>query len=161
MSLDIDAEVCRLQQMTVGKLLEVHRGVFGEPSHSRHKEHLVRQIAWRMQCREKGRLSEQALRQAAELVENSDLRVASVTDRPGRRRTPARPPIPGTVLCRPYKGKVIEVKVLEDGFEFDGQVFRTLSALARAVTGSHWNGNFFFGIPSTVKRKKTNGHSES
>lgn len=54
--------------------------------------------------------------------------------------------MPGTVLARQYKGRTITVTVLEDGFEYAGEVFRTLSAVAKAVTGSHWNGYHFFGL---------------
>ena len=55
--------------------------------------------------------------------------------------------LPGTVLTRDYKDRRITVTVLDDGFEFEGERFRSLSAVARAVTGSHWNGFHFFGLP--------------
>jgi hypothetical protein len=57
-----------------------------------------------------------------------------------------RLPIPGTVISKVYKGTVIDVKVLDKGFEYDGKVYRTLSAIAGAVTGQHWNGYLFFGL---------------
>ncbi len=53
-------------------------------------------------------------------------------------------PPPGTVLRRPYKGRTVLITVLDDGFEYEGDVYRSLSAVAKAVTGSHWNGNLFF-----------------
>jgi hypothetical protein len=55
-----------------------------------------------------------------------------------------RLPPPGTVLSRPYKGGTVQVQVLANGFEYRGEVFRSLSAVARAVTGSHCNGFLFF-----------------
>ena len=48
------------------------------------------------------------------------------------------------------------MKVLPAGFEHEGQTYRSLSAVAKAVTGSHWNGHLFFGL-TTVKRGKTHG----
>ena len=57
-----------------------------------------------------------------------------------------RLPIPGTVLTRKYRGRLIEVTVLPKGFEWEGEVYRSLSAVAKAVTGSHWNGFLFFGL---------------
>lgn len=60
-------------------------------------------------------------------------------------------PIPGTVLAREYRGRLIEVTVLPKGFELDGQVYRSLSAAAKAVTGSHWNGLLFFGLKNGEK----------
>jgi hypothetical protein len=52
----------------------------------------------------------------------------------------------GTVLVRQYRGRDIEVRVLTDGFEWEGQVFKSLSAVAKAVTGTQWNGRVFFGV---------------
>jgi hypothetical protein len=59
-------------------------------------------------------------------------------------RPDGRLPPPGTVLSRPYKGGTVQVQVLAHGFEYRGEVFRSLSAVARAVTGSHCNGFLFF-----------------
>ena len=56
----------------------------------------------------------------------------------------SRLPMPGSVITKDYKGKRITVQVLEDGFEYDGCVYKSLSAVAKAVTGSHWNGLLFF-----------------
>jgi hypothetical protein len=55
-----------------------------------------------------------------------------------------RLPPPGTILHRPYKGQVLQVQVLRDGFAFDGKVYKTLSAVAKVITGSHCNGYLFF-----------------
>jgi hypothetical protein len=57
-----------------------------------------------------------------------------------------RVPPPGTVLTRMYRGQAYHVVVRDDGFEYDGQVFRSLSAIAKLITGSHWNGLLFFKI---------------
>src|SRR5690606_30381223 len=58
----------------------------------------------------------------------------------------SRLPMPGAILRRPYKGREIVVRVLPHGFEYEGEVYRTLSAVARAVTGTHWNGYHFFNL---------------
>ena len=57
-----------------------------------------------------------------------------------------RLPLPGTIITRNYKGRQLQVQVLRDGFEFDGQVYRSLSAVAKAITGSHSNGYLFFRV---------------
>ena len=57
-----------------------------------------------------------------------------------------RLPKPGDVLSRRYKGEDLIVRVLEAGFEFEGRRYRSLSGVAKAVTGAHWNGLLFFGI---------------
>ena len=53
---------------------------------------------------------------------------------------------PGTVIARAYKNHRIVVHVLDNGFHWDGQTFKSLTAVAKAVTGSHWNGYHFFGL---------------
>lgn len=58
----------------------------------------------------------------------------------------SRLPVVGTVLTREYKGKKIAVTVLDKGFEYKGEVYRSLTAVADTVTGSHLNGYRFFGL---------------
>jgi hypothetical protein len=137
----------------VAQLLAKHREVLGKPSSSRHKRHLIRRIAWGLQAQVQGHLSERALRRAAQLVDNSDLRVAATcADRKKQAKTARRRlPLPGTILVRRYKGRELEVTVLDHGFEYEGRVFATLSAVAKAITGSHWNGYQFFRL--TRQRK--------
>jgi len=66
-----------------------------------------------------------------------------------------RVPRPGSVIVRPrpYKGQQIAVKVLPNGFEWEGEVYRTLSAVATAITGAHWNGFDFFQLNKKRERK--------
>jgi hypothetical protein len=70
-----------------------------------------------------------------------------------RERDP-RLPAPGTVIEREHEGKTIRVKVLEDGFEFRGKTYRSLSAVAREATGTIWNGLLFFHLIPYAKREK-------
>ncbi len=60
-----------------------------------------------------------------------------------------RLPPPGTYLEREYKGRRVIAKVLDGGFEFDGEIYRSLSAIAHKVTGTKWNGFLFFNLTST------------
>ena len=59
------------------------------------------------------------------------------------------------MLTRKHRGKQVAVKVLPAGFEYEGQTYRSLSAVAKAVTGSHWNGHLFFGL---IAVKRGNRH---
>jgi hypothetical protein len=74
--------------------------------------------------------------------------MTATPDQPPTLRVPAddRLPRPGTILSRRYKGRTLQVEVLDRGFACDGQVYRSLSAVAKAVTGSHCSGHFFFGL---------------
>ena len=62
--------------------------------------------------------------------------------------------MPGTVLTRDFKGRLLRVTVLDAGFEFEGRVHRSLSAIAELVTGTRWNGFLFFGL---TKSQATGG----
>jgi len=73
---------------------------------------------------------------------------ASAQDKGQPARRDLRLPKKGDVLCRFYKGRAITVRVLESGFEYEGRRYRSLSAIAKAVTGAHWNGLLFFGMAS-------------
>ena len=57
-----------------------------------------------------------------------------------------RLPIPGTVITKEYKDTKHQVKVLEKGFEYNGKIYKTLSAIAKEITGAHWNGYLFFNL---------------
>jgi len=155
MKLNIAKEVAALEQMTVGQLQQRYVEVFGEPVRSRHKQYLIRRIAWRLQANAEGGLSERALRRAEELANIADVRVtpprtatgvATTASTAPAAATDRRLPPVGTAITRRYKGRTINVIVLPDGFEYDGERYRSLSAVAKAITGSHMNGFRFFQI---------------
>src|SRR5262245_22609360 len=66
-----------------------------------------------------------------------------------------RLPRPGGVLTRTFNGKEIKVEVLDAGFKYDGKTWRSLSAIAKAVSGTSWNGFLFFGIQKRPAKPKT------
>ncbi len=155
MPVEIGREMAALGKMSVQRLRERYAEAFGEPTTGNNKSWLVRRIAWRLQERAEGGLDERARRRAAELSRDAGLR--HVPPRPRARATAIietepvavndpRLPAPGTILTRPYKGETLEVKVLADGFEFRGERFASLSAVAKSATGSHCNGFAFFGL---------------
>ena len=153
MQLDIGQEVATLRRLTVGQLRQRFVEVFGEATAVGNKPWLVKRIAWRLQALAEGDLSERARRRAAELANDADLRLNPPKVRPATAPEPLAPgatpvdprlPPPGTVLTRRYKGQDLHVQVLAAGFAFAGAVYPSLSAVAKAVTGSHCNGFLFF-----------------
>jgi len=167
-TLDVAAKLAAMEKMTAGQLREKYRELFGEESRSGNRRWLFRRCAWRLQALAEGDLSERARRRARKLARDVDLRVrppAGMTlpppsrrpavTRPARKHVPrkrdARLPMPGAHLRRKYKGHVYEVEVLDNGFEYDGEVYRSLSGIAYAITGSHWNGYLFFGLADPRK----------
>ncbi len=158
MSLNIDKEVAAMERMTVNQLREKYDEVFGEPTNGRHKQWLIKRIAWRMQANAEGSLSERARRRAMELANDADLRVTMPRTKKSKSgaktiavSTPTKTQLsthllPGMLLQRLYKGNTIRVTVLTDGFEWEGDRYKSLTAVAKAVTGKHWNGFHFFGL---------------
>ena len=119
-----------------------------EPS-SGNRDYLWRRIAYRMQEQELGGLSPGAQAKIDEMSASLELTPrspGSQTRQEGASRKGRRIPAVGNLIQRDYKGRSVEVKVMEDGFEFQGRVFRSLSAIAKDVTGSHWNGYAFFNL---------------
>ena len=153
MAKSIVNQVAQLRQMTISELRATYAQVFGEGPRSCNKGYLWKRIAYRIQEQAEGGISERARRRAAELARDADLRV-----RPPRgtnldsdaHLTPwnrdRRLPPPGTTVTRSWGGKECVVRVLENGFDYDGQRFKSLSAVARAITGTRWNGFVFFGL---------------
>ncbi len=157
MNLNVGKELAALRRMSVGELRARYAEVFDDTTNTCHKDWLIKRIIYRMQVLAEGDLSERARRRAAELANDADLRrrpPKSPTANPetpsrtktGRLRTDSdsRVPLPGSIITRVYKGETLEVKVLPAGFEYEGEIYKSLSAVAKAITGSHTNGYLFF-----------------
>ena len=155
MSTTVGREVAALSRMTVKQLQVRYAEAFGDTARTNNKAWLVKRIAWRLQAQAEGGLSERAKRRATELADDADLRLsppkvkqassqATTSTAPLPGTSDRRLPPPGTILTRPYKSGVVQVQVLADGFEHEGVVYTSLSAVAKAVTGSHCNGFLFF-----------------
>jgi Protein of unknown function (DUF2924) len=156
--MNLDQELAVLPRLTVADLRCRYAQVFGEATRVGNKAWLVKRIAWRLQALAEGDLSERARQRAAGLANDADLRLSpprpaptlpvAVADRPARlpgKRNDRRPPV-GTILTRPYKGTTVQVRVLEHGFVHRGTIYPSLSAVAKAITGSHCSGYLFFRI---------------
>jgi len=156
MQTNVREQIARLREMTPAQLRSKYQEVFGEPVRTGNRDFLFKRIAWRVQSLAEGGLSERARQRGEELARDADIRMTMPKPpkaTPGARQctqhAPVRRdgmPIPGTILTRRYRGRLIEVTVLPKGFEWEGEVYRSLTAVAKAVTGAHWNGHLFFGL---------------
>jgi hypothetical protein len=159
MNAGVIAAVKGLRTAKVAELKTRYRELFGEESRSSNRDYLFRRIAWRLQARAEGDLSERARRRATEIADDSDLRQRAPAAFSIRREAGAparlglskpgrdwRLPAPGTLITRRLDDRQIVVKVLEQGFEYESRRYRSLSAIAREVTGTRWNGLLFFGL---------------
>ena len=155
---NLTQELAALRRLAPRELRARYAEVFGEQPSTKNKGWLLKRLAWRLQSLAEGDLSQRARQRAAELANDADLRTTpprppradAAPARPAAAAPPPRPPTdsrlpaPGTVLTRVYKGALLQVRVLQNGFEYDGLAYKSLSAVARAITGSHCNGFLFF-----------------
>jgi hypothetical protein len=140
-----DATACRealarLPELDLGALRRQWRAFYkAEASPHLSRDLLVRAVAYRMQEVALGGLCSQPQRQLRQLAEQFK--------QTGAANTPRRPELkPGTRLMRGWQGRTYDVLVLDDGFSWQGTHHRSLSAIARKITGTAWSGPLFFGL---------------
>jgi Protein of unknown function (DUF2924) len=140
-----DATACRealsrLPELNLGELRQQWRILYKtEASPHLSRELLVRAVAYRMQEVALGGLRSGRQRQLQQ--------IARQFKQTGAAATPRRPELkPGTRLVREWQGQTYEVLVLDEGFSWQGTPHRSLSAIARKITGTAWSGPLFFGV---------------
>jgi len=149
--------LAEIMAMTTGELRAEFQRLSGRPTGSWNREWLRRKVSW---------LVQESERQKSDTVGVLTL-VPEVCDRPrsprldapiqvlpGRGVRDPRLPRPGSVIIRPYRGLRLTVTVLDRAFEWNGQNYSSLSALASAITGTHWNGRLFFGLSRRKRGSK-------
>ena len=128
----------RLEDMQTDDLKAEWARRYAAPAPNLSSDLLRMGLAYRVQEQRLGGLSRSTkslLRQLATQSEEGE-----------RKKPPPRKLMPGTKLVRDWHGVVHSVTVLENGFEYDGTTWRSLTAIARFITGTHWNGPRFFGL---------------
>ena len=137
---DIEARVVALEALTTGDLRIEWRRLYRAPPPTRlSRDLLIRGVAYRVQERAQGGLSLGIKRRLRSLCEDSG--------QPGNAAVaPAITLRPGTKLVREWHGRVHSVNVLDDGFEYQGERYPSLTRIARRITGVQWSGPRFFGL---------------
>ena len=153
MSTSVVKQIADLDRASMADLQHRWQQLIGTEPPLYNREFLVRRLAHRLQELAHGGLSQAARTQMTHLLEEAGY------DEVGALRADRRPaqdrrelPVLGTRLVRDWNGERHEVTVVQGGFEFQGRRYRSLSAIAAAITGTHWNGPAFFGLRS--KRKE-------
>ena len=150
----VTEEIQELREMRVPELVERYEMAFGKHPRVKHREWLWRKVAWKIQEQRFGGLSQVAKKRLGELIEGLDIPLASQPLVSAKRSRTGKlgQPNPGTTLVRAWRGTEIRATKVEGGWEHEGVVYKSLSALAKAVTGSHMSGPAFFGLTKKAAR---------
>jgi hypothetical protein len=151
--MNVSQQLSLLKRLPVNELRERYAQLYDEWTNVKNRPWLIKKILYRMQCAEEGDISDRARKRALEIANDADLRlsapksksIASLTSVLHTGHDRRLPPV-GNTISRQYKGETLEVVILHDGFEYEGEHYKSLSSVAKRITGSHCNGYHFFGL---------------
>ena len=150
MSDQVLARLAALKTTPTPKLKEQWRQLFESEPPAFNRRYLESRLAYRLQELAYGGLKPETVRRLEKLGEELDGGRVEVRKRPANDR-----PVSGTRLIREYQGVEHCVTVRDDDFEYQGRPYKSLSAIARAITGTQWNGLTFFGVRNVSTRMRT------
>ena len=138
MTNSVSLELCHLTTIKPAELRSRWREVYGNIAPNISPDLLRRGIAYRLQEKALGKLPSHIERE----LDRLNAKGGTSAPTPSRRG----PILPGTRFVREWNGKTIAVTATDRGFEWDNDTYRSLSEIARKVTGAHWSGPRFFGL---------------
>lgn len=141
------SDIAVLATETRTELISRWRALYrSEPPRRISRDLLTRALAYRIQEQALGGLKPSTRRLLARVAADASAHRPIET-------TPASSPVPGTVLLRQWQGKEHRVIVRERGVEYRGRLYKSLSEIARRITGSKWSGPLFFGLKQRATEK--------
>jgi hypothetical protein len=143
----IEAQLREIATMSTEALVARYMQLTGKEPRRNYARWLRKRVAWLIQENAFGGLSVAAKRRITELQRTLELPL----DLPGAEENRPAGLMVGTTIEREWRGQKIRVEVLRDGFEWNGERFTSLSALATRITGTRWNGRLFFGLPKETR----------
>ncbi len=150
-------QIADLQNLSYDELKGRWAMLYGGPPPAYNRTFIIKRLAHRIQELAYGSLSEATQAKMREVLdtygfdENGCDRTTRQTQRKKRRRQDM--PVSGTRLVRNWNGRRYEVIVVLGGFEYEGKKYRSLTAVTKAITGTHWNGRAFFGFRNDTAKK--------
>ncbi|WP_212111457.1 DUF2924 domain-containing protein [Bartonella queenslandensis] len=144
------ARVAALPNMPLADLKTLWRQVYNDEPPSGNKNHIVRKLAYRLQELAYG--IDQQIEKQIEQHANDLFGSGKKTKQ--KQKVQYQRPIPGSKLVREYKGIEYQVTILDEGYEYAGCLYKNLSKVALAITGSNWSGPAFFGLNNKAQGGK-------
>ena len=138
-ALSIIKQIIALQSMNEDSLLSMWDKFFDYKPEVSSRQHIISKIAYKIQELVYGGVDPATEEKIREQAKNTSLR--------SKKKKKFQPQI-GTKIVKEYHEKTYEVLVVDDGFAYEGEVFKSLSAIANKITGTKWNGLKFFGVAS-------------
>lgn len=140
-------QVADLRNLSHNELVSLWRTLCGSDPPASNRGFIIKRLAYRIQEIACGGLSEEAhSKMEAVLKRHGYNELGMPTAGSGRAKRGKDMPVIGSKLVREWNGRRYEVITLRDGFEFEGRKYKSLSAIAKVITGTHWNGRAFFGL---------------
>lgn len=136
----ITDEIADLRALDAPALVARYTDLFGVSPRTKNRENLWRRCAWKLQEQRFGGLSGAARKKLDALI--GEIHIAEPIA-----------PATGTSIVREWRGQTIEVRVVDNAFEWNGATYKSLTAVAFAVTGAKWNGRLFFNL--TERKRKS------
>lgn len=156
MSDSVLKQVSDLKNLTHEELKNLWRTLNGGEPPAYNRYFIISRLAYRIQEIAYGGLSDASRDQMSKILKDGgfDGNGCDSSTRRKQRNTQQRSdaPVAGTRFVRDWNGKRYEVIAVNNGFEFDGRLYRSLTAIAKAITGTHWNGRIFFGLEKRGKK---------
>ena len=148
---EIIRKLAELEKLPFKGLKQRWREAFGSEPPGYNRFFLTKRLAYHIQEQAFGGVSEPTKAKLRRLIKAEGYDDLGRPTATGSRPLAADTIVPGTVLVREYQEKRYSVTVMEDGYEFEGRPYRSLTAIARRITGTNWNGPAFFGLRKTGK----------
>jgi hypothetical protein len=147
----LSAEIAAIESLSTAQLRGRWKALYGtQPPPRASRDLLMRAVAYRIQERALGGLSASTRRVLERIADD-------VRERRPTRATPMRKLHAGAILLREWGGTRHQVTVLVNGVQFRGKQYRSLSEVARMITGSRWSGPLFFGLKPRAKEAAGDG----
>ena len=153
----VTRQIADLHNMPHPELQSLWTTLYGTNPPAYNKVHLIKRLAYRIQELTYGSLSERAKAKMAAILDSSGLDENAGEPRKRRKSAAKRngTPVAGTRLVREWNGRQYEVICVHVGYEYEGRLYRSLTAVTKAITGTHWNGRAFFGLQHATARRRT------
>lgn len=148
-------QIAGLESLKHEELVKLWRTLYGNDPTASNRPYLIKRLAYRIQELAYGGLSDNARRTMDEILDlhGFDENGGNLDSRRVEKKRKVGVPVVGTRLVREWNGRTYEAIVVHGGFEYEGRRYRSLTAIATAITGTHWNGRAFFGLKKSHEKK--------